>query len=220
MNGGGNHSKKKINSTLIHNMVHKFTPNKQNQISEFVYKMPIEGLLFIKHKLFSDDRGFYAELSRIPELDDVLGTPFTVKQMNLSHSFKNVIRGFHAEDWNKLLTVTQGVVFAAWADIRTNSETFGEVVTMEVGKDNGTPWGSVYVAKGIANSFCTLTDKADYLYAVDQLYADRDTSHDVAISLFDKDLGVEWPLSPNQMIISDRDRSSVTVREKFPEKFS
>jgi dTDP-4-dehydrorhamnose 3,5-epimerase len=200
-------------------MVHNFTPSKENQVSEYIYRMPMEGLWYIQHKTFADDRGFYAELGRIPELDVVVDEPFAIKQLNLSHSYKNVIRGFHAENWNKLLTVTNGVIFAAWADIRTKSSTFGEVVTMEVGKDNGTPWGSIFVSKGIANSFCTLTENADYLYAVDQLYSERDTSHDVAISLFDADLAVEWPISPNQMIISDRDRSSISLREKFPEKF-
>jgi dTDP-4-dehydrorhamnose 3,5-epimerase len=182
--------------------------------------MPIDGLWYLEHKAFADDRGFYAELGRVPELEAAINHPFPIKQLNLSHSKKYVARGFHAENWNKLLTVTRGAVFAVWADIRVDSPTFGQTVSMEVGKDNGTPWGSVFVASGIANSFCTITETADYLYAVDQLYAERDTSHDVAISLFDPDLGVNWPFPKDQLIISERDKTAVTLRQKFPTKFS
>jgi dTDP-4-dehydrorhamnose 3,5-epimerase len=196
-----------------------FEPDSANQISEYVFKTPINGLIYIKHKEFADDRGFYAELSRLPELESVLGFSFEIKQMNLSFSKQNVARGFHAENWNKLLTVTRGTVFAVWADIRPDSPTFGETVSMEVGKDNGTPWGSMFVSSGIANSFCTTSKDVDYLYAVDQLYSDRDASGDVAISLFDDDLAVEWPIAKDDMIISERDLSAMSLREKFPDKF-
>lgn len=197
-----------------------FSPSPSSKIGEYIYKMPIDGLWYLEHKTFADDRGFYAELGRIPELETVIGRPFPVQQLNLSHSNKYVARGFHAENWNKLLTVTRGVVFAVWADIRLDSPTFGQTVGMEVGKDNGTAWGSVFVSSGIANSFCTVTETADYLYAVDQLYAKRDTSGDVAISLFDPDFAVSWPFPQEQLIISDRDRTAVTLRQKFPQKFS
>lgn len=197
--------------------MYRFTPSDSNQIDTYVYQMPIEGLFFIEHKLFSDNRGFYSELSRIPEIDKQIDKPFAIKQLNLSHSKKNVIRGFHAENWNKLLTVTQGVVFGVWADIRPESATFGESVAMEVGKNNGTPWGSVFISSGIANSFCVLSDTADYLYAVDQLYADRDPSGDVAISLFDDHLAVEWPIAREQMIISERDLSAKNLSDLFPD---
>jgi dTDP-4-dehydrorhamnose 3,5-epimerase len=196
-----------------------FVPSPDNQTSEYIHTTPIEGLIFIKHKSFSDDRGFYAELSRIPEIETELDIPFVIKQVNLSHSKQNVARGFHAEDWNKLLTVTNGIVFAVWLDLRTESPSFGKTVSMKIGKDNGTPWGSMFVSSGIANSFCTLTTTADYLYAVDQLYADRDTTHDVAISMFDPDLNVDWPIPKAEMIVSERDLAAVTMKEKFPEQY-
>jgi dTDP-4-dehydrorhamnose 3,5-epimerase len=196
-----------------------FAPSPENKIAEFIYQMPLPGMWYIEHKTFPDDRGFYAELGRIPELEAAIGKPFPVKQLNLSYSKKYVARGFHAENWNKLLTVTRGVVFAAWADLRTDSPTFGQTVCMEVGKDNGTPWGSVFVPSGVANSFCTVTETADYLYAVDQLYADRDKSNDIAISLFDPDLKVTWPFPLEQLQISERDKTAITLRERSPDKF-
>ena len=195
-----------------------FTPTSDNQISESIYKMPFEGMIYIQHKRFDDERGFYAELSRVPEIEDILEISFSIRQLNLSHSKKNVIRGFHAENWNKLLSVIHGSCFSAWADIRPTSQTFGDVTTMEVGIDTA-HFGSIFLPRGVANSFCTPKSAVDYLYTVDALYSGRDRSLDVAVSLFDPDLAVPWPIERQQMILSQRDEQAISLREKFPQKF-
>jgi dTDP-4-dehydrorhamnose 3,5-epimerase len=196
-----------------------FQPTADNQLSEFVHATPIKGLLYIRHKRFGDERGFYNELVRFPEIEAEIGDSFVVKQMNLSHSEPNVVRGFHAENWRKLLTVSSGVAFCAWADFRPESDTFGRVVSMKAGLGDDAFFGSIFVDRGIGNSFCSLNTSVDYLYVVDELYANRDTSGDIAISVFDPDLAVEWPVSKKKIIISDRDKSAISLREKFPEKF-
>lgn len=180
--------------------------------------MGIPGLWYIPRKSFADDRGFYAELTRFPEIDQVLSEnkQFIPKQYNLSYSNHNVIRGFHAEAWNKLLTVTQGEIFAAWADIRPESPTFKQVITMTLslnpdGKNSF--GGSVFVSSGIANAFCVTSGPVSYLYLVDELYAERDTSHDRAVSLFDEQLAVSWPISRDEMVISERDLHAVPVAD-------
>lgn len=196
-----------------------FEPKPENQLSEFVYQTPIKGLLYIKIKKFADNRGFYSELARMPEIEKELQKGFIPKQINLSHSKQNVIRGLHAENWNKLLTVTHGDCFCAWVDIRPDSPTFADVVTMTMGTAETSYFGSVFVSAGIANSFCTISETLDYLYTVDALYADRDTTQDKAFSLFDQDLAIPWPIETSSMIISDRDRESIQIRDAFPEKF-
>jgi dTDP-4-dehydrorhamnose 3,5-epimerase-like enzyme len=55
---------------------------------------------------------------------------------------------------------------------------------------------------------------------VDKLYKDRDPAGDQAISLFDPDLNIAWPTPKEEMVISERDRQAVTLREKFPQKFT
>lgn len=194
-----------------------FFPTDQNKIAEFIYQTPIQGLFFIEHKKFEDERGFYSEIARVPEIDEQLRSPFIVKQMNFSHSQEKVARGFHAENWRKLLTVIDGEAFCAWADFRPESSTFGQVVTMTIGPES--LFGSVFVDSGIGNSFCVTKGPVDYLYSVDELYAQRDTSGDMAISLFDPDLGVEWPLPKESMIISERDLAATTMKKIFPEKY-
>lgn len=197
-------------------MIHTFKPSPATQVAEFIYKTPIEGLLYIQHKRFDDNRGYYAELDRIPEIEHVLRRDFKVKQINLSHSQQNVIRGVHAENWNKLLMITRGTVFAAWVDFRRDSSTFKDVVTMTIGDHNDTAFfGSMFVSAGIGNSFCVTEGPVDYLYAVDQLYAERDPQGDIAISVFDPELAIPWPLSREQLVISERDEKAISLKEKF-----
>lgn len=196
-----------------------FTPSEKNQHGEFTYTTPIKGLYYLAPKQFGDHRGFYAELARVPEVEELTQTPFVVKQLNLSNSNSYVIRGFHAENWNKLVSVTSGKAFCVWVDIRPESETFGHSVSMTLGNSETESFGSMFIEKGIANSICVTKSPVSYVYAVDQLYTQRDTSNDVAISLFDEDIAIKWPLSVQNMIISDRDRASITLRKKYPEKF-
>ena len=170
-------------------------------------------------KVFHDDRGFFTEMGRVPEVEEITGESFSVQQLNLSSSETNVARGFHAEGWNKLVTVTTGVALCAFADIRPEADTFGQVLTVKLGQGEGANFGSIYLPQGIANSFLVLEGPMLYSYAVDKLYKDRNTDNDIAISLFDPDLGVEWPIDKEQMIISQRDIDTISLREKFPQKF-
>lgn len=187
----------------------------QDEIKPGVFSTPLPGVFFLPFTRHTDQRGFYAELFRAPELNELLEQPFTIKQTNLSFSVQNVIRGFHAENWRKFLTILTGTAFCAFADFRTDSPTFGQVLTVSVGEQGLS--GSFFLPAGIGNSFCVTQGPCNYLYAVDQLYKERDTSGDIAISLFDPDLAVEWPLPREAMIVSQRDASAVTFRDRFPQ---
>jgi dTDP-4-dehydrorhamnose 3,5-epimerase-like enzyme len=192
-------------------MMRNFHPNSQNQISERIYKTSINGLYYIAHSIHPDERGSFAELSLIPDLEKVIGFPFVTKQINLALSKHNVCRGFHAEGWNKLVTVIAGSGFSALADIRPTSPTFKKVENFVLGEADEALKGSLFITKGIANSICALTASVHYLYLVDRLYRDKDKSDEGAISLFDPQLSVDWPIPQSQMIISDRDKNAHTL---------
>lgn len=195
-----------------------FSPSPEMEIAHGIYKTSLAGLYFIASQQHTDDRGYYSELVRIPELNEVLGTPFIVAQVNCARSLSNVARGIHAENWNKLVTVVQGTAFCAFADIRPMSDTFGKVETALLGPGQNALHGSFFIEKGIGNSLCVTEGPVDYLYYVDALYKDRDTSFDQAVSLFDPSLNISWPLSKDEMIISERDKNAVTLEELVGEK--
>ena len=180
--------------------------------NNYIKTTSIPGLLLLERPIFSDERGFFRELFHKDELEQAAGFKFDGVQMNHSHSKPGVIRGIHAEDWNKVIYPVSGEVFIAIADIRPDSPTFGKVETFNINDDNRI---GLFISKGLANSFCVTGEKAiDYIYLVDAYYNGSDTR---AIAWDDPDLQINWPVK--DPVISERDRNNPKLRDLFPEKF-
>lgn len=200
-------------------MKNSFIPSEDLKISERIYKTKINGLFYIHSSVHKDERGFFSEISIIDEIEKQIETSFKISQLNHARSNTNVTRGMHAEDWNKLITVTSGVIFSALADVNPDSSTFLSVETFMLGTQDNALQGSLFISKGIANSLCVIKGPADYIYAVDKVYKERDKKGDMSISLHDTDLNIQWPIEREDMIISRRDKESITLRERFPKYF-
>lgn len=196
-----------------------YQPTDTNKVSEGVYKTSINGVLYIDRPIHTDNRGFFSEVVKMPDLEQIIGKPFVVKQVNHARSEKNVVRGIHAEGWNKYVFVITGLAFSAIVDVRPDSETFGNKEYFLLGNGENSLTGCLFLPVGVGNSICVLEGPVDYLYLVDRLYSERDKAGDVAISAFDPDLNIPWPVAKEDMIISERDTNTITLREKSPEKF-
>ncbi len=190
-----------------------FSLREASLIEDSIYKTDIEGLLYIDRNLLGDDRGFFSEVAHIPSIQKITGTDFSIRQINHARSEQNVVRGIHAEDWNKFIFLASGKAFCAIADLRPESETFKKVQTFTLGFDEESLHGGLFVPKGLGNSVAVLEGPLDYIYFVDRLYSERDPSGDVAVSLFDPDLAIEWPIKKEDMIISERDKNAVELKE-------
>lgn len=196
-----------------------YIPTSELQAAKGIYKTAIDGLLYIEQSLFPDNRGFFSEIVRLPEIEAVTGQSFNVRQVNHARSEQNVVRGIHAEGWNKCTFITRGKALCALIDVRPTSNTFLKKEYFLLGEGEGALHGVLFLPSGIGNSLSVIEGPVDYIYLVDRLYKDRDPAGDVAISLFDPDIAVEWPIDRESMIISKRDENAITLREKYPEKF-
>jgi dTDP-4-dehydrorhamnose 3,5-epimerase len=182
-----------------------------------VERTPIEGLFVVRWEEYGDERGFFRQTHQVREIEDALGRPLTFVQGNHARSRPGVLRGFHAEPWDKLVYVTRGAVFAAIADIRPDSPTFAEVVTFDVGDPPDAQRVRLFIAEGLANSYCTVgSEDVDYLYDVSAYYDPAVPKRSVAWD--DPDLAVEWPVG--DPVISDADRANPSLRELFPDRFA
>jgi dTDP-4-dehydrorhamnose 3,5-epimerase len=170
----------------------------------------IDGLLIIERPTLGDQRGFFRESFRLDELEEARG-PIMFVQENHSRSGKGVLRGLHAENWEKLVYVPHGTVFTVVADIRPASSTFGRVETFLLGEDN---WLKLFLPRGLAHGYCVVSDEADYMYQVTTYYDGSDLT---AVAWNDPDLAVPWPTG--DPILSERDQRNPTLRALFPEKF-
>lgn len=178
-----------------------------------IEKTGIDGLYIIRRPLFDDERGFFKEVVRIDLLNKELNLNFGGKQWNHSMSKPNVIRGIHAEGWNKIVYPVNGKVFMAIVDIKPESKTFKKVETFTSEEGNRI---ALFITKGLANSFCNIGDtNSDYLYLVDAYYDGTDKK---AIAYDDSDLKIDWPIK--NPIISERDKNNPKLRDLFPEKFN
>lgn len=180
--------------------------------NNFVETTSISGLLVLERPTFKDDRGFFRELFHLDEIEQALNIEFNGVQMNHALSVPKVLRGIHAENWNKIIYPVNGEVFIVIADIRPESPAFGKYETFTVNDENRI---ALFVQKGLANSYCVLGQQTvDYIYLVDAYWDGSDTR---AVAWNDPDLNINWPVA--DPIISERDRNNPKLRELFPEKF-
>ncbi|MDO8573405.1 MAG: dTDP-4-dehydrorhamnose 3,5-epimerase family protein [Candidatus Daviesbacteria bacterium] len=181
-------------------------------MDKYIKTTSIAGLLILEWPTFEDERGFFKEVFHLDELQQALGYEFKPVQWNHSKSKPGVLRGQHAENWNKLIYPVTGELFASVVDIRVDSVTFGKYETFTFNNENRC---ALFIPKGMANSFC-VTGKEDvnYLYLVDAYWDGSDTK---AIAWDDPDINIKWPIE--NPIISERDKNNPKLRELLPEKF-
>jgi dTDP-4-dehydrorhamnose 3,5-epimerase len=174
----------------------------------------IDGLLVVRWDTLADDRGFFRQTYQIREIAEALGRDPVLRQGNHSRSAPGVLRGFHAEPWDKLVYVVRGRVLAAIADIRPDSPTFGEARTFMLGEPPEGRRIRLFIAEGLANSFLTLGDgPVDYLYDVSDYW--RPDVPKPAVAWDDPDLAVDWPL--DDPVLSPADTANPTLRRLFPD---
>ncbi|OGJ40695.1 MAG: hypothetical protein A2411_00205 [Candidatus Pacebacteria bacterium RIFOXYC1_FULL_39_21] len=191
-----------------------YQSNPNLEIVDGVFRTKIDGLLYLQHKKFQDERGFFADITGLKNLEKAIGKRPELKQINLAYSHTNVVRGLHAEGWHKLTTVIFGKGISVLVDIRPESPTFKQVeYFLFEPNPSDEIQVSLYVPMGVANSIAVMEGPLLYHYAVGAFYDERNATGDKALSLFDPELNIQWPIEREKMIISPRDRESATLQE-------
>ncbi len=171
----------------------------------------IEGLFVVRSDTLGDERGFFRQTYVWSELVAGLGREPSLVQGNHSRSAAGVLRGFHAEPWDKFVYVARGTAFCAIADIRPDSPTLGRVATFTLGDAPGER-ARLFISSGLANSFCCLTE-VDYLYDVGAEW--RPGVPRRAVAWDDPQLAVSWPIE--DPVLSAADRANPTLAELLAE---
>lgn len=172
----------------------------------------IPGLLVFDVTSIGDDRGWFQEKYHKEKLV-AAGLPegFQVVQTNVAYNKqKGVSRGLHAEPWDKYISVASGKIFVAYVDLRAG-ESFGKTVTLEV--DNNK---AVFIPKGIANSYQTLTEDVYYIYGVNDHWRAESYGAYPALNMADPSLNLPWPITMTEAIVSERDRNLPNLLEIKP----
>ena len=182
-----------------------------------VHTTKFDGMLIFDLNVFEDPRGRFTEVWQTDAMKD-LGLPeVSPKQLGIAHSKKGTIRAIHAEPYDKIVHVVRGRVFCGMVDLRSDSPTFGQVDSFELGQNQ-----MLFIPKGVGNGVQAISDEdVDYVYCVTGVWsADKAYSGQyLAINYADPDLNIHWPIEKDGQIVSLKDQQNPTMRETFPEKF-
>jgi len=175
-----------------------------------VIKTPIEGLVIIEPRLFGDDRGYFFESFNQREFEREIGH-VTFVQDNESKSCYGVIRGLHFQKGehaqSKLVRVVKGAVLDVAVDIRPGSPTYGMHFAVELTGENHLQF---FLPRGMAHGFSVLSEEAVFQYKCDNFYCRESEG---AIAWDDPDLGIDWRIPKDKVILSEKDSNHPRLRD-------
>tara|TARA_Y100000591_G_C21300071_1_gene435965 strand:- start:10 stop:534 length:525 start_codon:yes stop_codon:yes gene_type:complete len=167
-----------------------------------IIKTKIKDLLIIKKETYKDNRGYLKELFK----EKTLSKKFLFEI--LSSSKKNVVRGLHLQKKNsqgKYVSVLSGKAFDVAVDLRKNSKTFGQHVSIILSAKQNI---SFYIPEGFAHGFCSLENNT-FVHYICTNY--RDAKSELGIIWNDPNLDIKWPVK--KPIISKKDKQNISFKE-------
>ncbi len=173
-------------------------------------KSNIDEVVILEPQIHSDSRGYFFESFNQKEFEEkVCKTTFV--QDNESKSSFGVLRGLHFQKppfaQSKLVRVVKGAVLDVAVDIRTGSPTFGQHVSIELTEDNHRQF---FIPRGFAHGFSVLSEEVIFQYKCDNLYAPQ---YEGAIAWDDPDLGIDWHIPKDKMLLSEKDKIHPRLKE-------
>ena len=158
-----------------------------------------------------DARGFFSEIYR----EDVcrthgIGLSWVQENHSLSAA-QGVLRGLHFQAppsaQAKLVRVVAGAIFDVALDLRWGSPDFGRHVAVVLSADQG---NQLWIPEGFAHGFLTLEPNTEVVYKASRYYA---PDHDRGLRWNDPALGIAWPITEAEAILSDKDKRQPTLAE-------
>ena len=176
-----------------------------------VEELSIPEVKIIRPKKFTDSRGFLSETYNKKALEEAgLKLDFVQDNHVLSNA-PGVVRGLHYQihpfAQAKLVRVVRGRIFDVVVDIRRASPTYGKWVTTEISAE---AWNQKLVPVGFAHGLCTLEPNTEVVYKMTNYYS---AAHDHGIRWDDPQLGIPWPVTGDQAVLSEKDRSHPLLKD-------
>jgi dTDP-4-dehydrorhamnose 3,5-epimerase len=165
--------------------------------------LALPGAMIVDLERFDDARGYFARAWCEREFVQAGLNPRLV-QASISHNRRRgTLRGMHYQiaphDEDKLVRCIQGAVWDVIIDLRPESPTYLQHRGIELNAGRGR---ALYIPKGFAHGFQSLTDDAQLFYQMSEFYepaAQRGLRWD------DPRFGIDWPERPP--VLNQRDAS-------------
>ena len=168
-----------------------------------IEKTPLQDCFIVKPDVFEDARGVFCETFNLEVFKRTTGIAVDFVQDNQSISKYGVLRGLHfqkgAMAQAKLVRVIKGKVLDVVVDLRQDSPSFGKQFSLIL--DDKTNM-QLFVPKGFAHGFATLSDNSIFAYKCDNYY---DRASEGGIIYNDATLAIDWHLPKEDLLISEKD---------------
>jgi dTDP-4-dehydrorhamnose 3,5-epimerase len=171
------------------------------------------GAFIIDLERREDDRGFFARAFCQNEFSDH-GLKPVIAQANIGFNRRRgCVRGMHFQyppaAETKVVRCTRGGVFDVIVDLRPESPTYLEHISVELTADNHR---AIYIPERFAHGYQALEDETETSYQVGEFYT---PGAEGGLRYDDPDLGLTWPLSVTE--ISEKDERWPLLAEVEPE---
>ena len=176
-----------------------------------IEKTKLAGCVVVTPKTHTDDRGYFMESYRRSWMDSLtdFSGDFVQDKQSLSHY--GTIRGLHFQigenAQSKLLRVLQGSILDVVVDLRQDSPTYGEHISVELSDENN---HQLWVPKGFAHGFSVLSETALLCYKCDAYY---NKDGDYGIHPLDETLNIDWKIPKAVQVLSEKDSGLPKFKE-------
>lgn len=178
-----------------------------------VTETALKGVYVVEPQVFGDGRGWFMESWSKRKLAEA-GIDVDFVQDNQSFSAaKGTLRGLHYQlnpmCQAKLLRCTRGEILDVAVDIRRGSPQYAKWVGVHLSAENKK---QLFIPRGFAHGFITLTDNVEVMYKADNYYAPE---CDGNIRWNDPDIGVDWEIEPTNLSAKDKDAPLLKERTEL-----
>lgn len=172
--------------------------------------LDVPGAWSVRPRQLRDDRGVSLEAYTAKALQEAVGHPLTLAQVNCSVSARGVVRGVHfaavPPGQAKYVTCVRGAVLDVVVDLRVGSPAFGAWQALRL---DDVERGAVYVAEGLGHAFMALTDDATVVYLCSTGY---EPAREHGVHPLDPALGIAWPAGVEPRL-SEKDADAPTLAD-------
>ena len=163
----------------------------------------LKGCFILEPKVFHDARGYFFESFNQKTFEQVTGYKTQFVQDNQSKSCYGTVRGLHfqkgAAAQAKLVRAIEGSVLDIAVDLRPDSETFLQWLTIELTAENNL---QLFIPRGFAHGFSVLSETAIFAYKCDNFYSKEAEG---GIRFDDPQLNIDWGIPQDKMLLSEKD---------------
>jgi dTDP-4-dehydrorhamnose 3,5-epimerase len=176
-----------------------------------IIKGNLEGIHILQLVPIEDERGSFMRTYDKTLMRDAGLAREWVQENRSRNKGAGIIRGLHFQfpphAETKLVQCIRGEILDVFVDLRADSPTFGRWDSVVLSEENHK---AVFIPKGFAHGYCTISEESEVSYKVDSAYAPNSEG---GILWNDPDIAIPWPMKGGAARLSEKDGKHPTLKQ-------